>query len=117
MTRVFDVTTTERFALLYQMFGVGAQIASQRSARSAADVRAEVRVLDALEAVSVADASADSQVLPGRSIAGAVSISLSQPDHDLLGRYLEAAAPAWHVARARECVAVLDLVSAAARVE
>jgi hypothetical protein len=117
MTRTVTVSSSDRFKLLYQMVAVGAQIAAQKGTRSVSDVRAEVRVLDALESVSATGPDNPGDVLPCRTIVAPVELSISQPDHELLVRYLDLAAPAWHIAKARECVAVLDMVSAAERVE
>jgi hypothetical protein len=117
MTRTISIDGQGRFSLLYEMFAVGAQLAAQCGKRSTADVRAEVRVLDALDAVSAASDTLGGQVLPARSVHGSVLVSVSQPEHELLTRYLDLSAPAFHVAKSRDVVSVLDVVSAAERVE
>lgn len=118
MKRRFEIAGQDRFALVYEMFGVGAQIAAQQKMRSMADVRSEVRVMDALDAASSATTQSDEpRVLPARMVTGPVVIELAQPEHELLARYLELAAPAWHISRARDVLAVIDTLAAAERVE
>jgi hypothetical protein len=96
-----------RFAILYAAVLLGAP----KGARGLETIRREARILDALDAISDADAAAPGPV-PARQVHPGARLVLTQPELELVGRYLEAVE--WAPVASRDVIDAADWVSAAA---
>jgi hypothetical protein len=98
----------QRFMIVYAAILLGAP----KGARGLEVIRREARILDALDAISVADAAAGPGPVPARHVIPDARLTLSQPEFELVGRYLEAVE--WTPAASRDVIDTVDWVSAAA---
>jgi hypothetical protein len=99
-----------RFEIVYAAILLGAP----KGARGLEAIRREARILDALDAVSVADADAvpPAGAVPARRVTPGARLVLAQPEFELVGRYLEAVE--WAPVASRDVIDAADWVSAAA---
>jgi hypothetical protein len=124
MLRVIDLRsperalTEERFGILYSLILLGALIAGQSQKRTLEDTRNEMKVMDAIAAISDVDPDESHKTAIGTRMrvlkrgAKAV-IEADQQSHEIVVKYLETAIPAVVPEVSYKALPILDIVKAA----